>query len=134
MKKSLIILSSLCMLPLSVFAENSTVISKDKAACEKSKCAAKCDKAATVVKSDCAKAKCNKAALVKSDCAKAACDKSAVVSTECNLRCEKSVAKMFTRHDKDKDDKLSKTEFMALIKTMTTKQPVAKSTKVTSAN
>ena len=119
MKKPLIILSALCMLPLSVFAENSAVISKDKAACDKSKCAAKCDKAATVVKSDCAKAK---------------CDKSAVVSTECNLRCEKSVAKMFASHDKDKDDKLSKTEFMALIKTMTAKQPVAKSTKVTSAN
>ncbi len=103
----------------------------------KTKCASK-EKATAVAvaaKSECAKAKCEKATTVANkECAKAACEKAAVVATKCNFKCEKSVAKLFTAFDKDKDGKLCKGEFMTLVKATMGKQEAAKETKVTAAN
>ncbi|MFK7909307.1 MAG: hypothetical protein AB8F34_01760 [Akkermansiaceae bacterium] len=106
----------------------------------KTKCASK--KATTVAKSDCAKAKCDKAMTIakkdcdKSECDKAKCDKAAVVSTDCdyNYKCEKSMTKLFVSHDKNKDGKLCKAEFMTLVKATMGKQSDAKNDKVTAAN
>ena len=129
MKKSLMILSALCLLPL-----GSAVAGPD---C-KTKCASKAKATAVVAKGDCDKAKCAKATVVSTKCAKAACDKAgdkaALVSTECNFKCEKSVAKLFASHDKYKDGKLTQAEFMALINATMNKEAEVKTEKVTAAN
>lgn len=119
------ILSAMCLLPLgTAFAGPDC----------KTKCA---EKAATVAtKGECSKGHCDKSATVvkKENCDKGHCDKAMTVASNCNLNCEKSVAKLFTSFDKDKDGKLDKAEFMTLVKAMTAKKSTDKASKETAAN
>lgn len=111
MKTTLMILSA-CLLPLGLATAGP--------GCCKSKCASG-EKAKTVAKSECCENKCDKA-----ECCEDKCDKTTATATAgCTFKCEKSAAKLFESFDKDKDGKLSKDEFMALVKAATAK-PEAK--------
>ena len=131
------ILSAMCLLPLGTAFAGPDCKTKcaEKAAtvATKGECSkGHCDKSATVVKKEsCDKGHCDKSATVVK---KENCDKAMTVASNCNLNCEKSVAKLFTSFDKDKDGKLDKAEFMTLVKAMTAKKSADKASKETAAN